>query len=140
MSGQNGSAGYQSADEDLGMALSQTTLDELQVYASKASRMDGKNNPMLMDVLSSYCAGALLRLEEGEAVKSYKHLQRDITKYNKEIRKAQREAETKAQAKAEEEAKAKVKAEAEAQAKAKAEDDAKTKYEYSYIMCRLTRR
>ena len=87
---------------------------------------------MLMDVLLLYCAGALLRLEEGEAVKSYKHLQRDITKYNKEIRKAQRGAETKAQAKAEEEAKAKVKAEAEAQAKAKAKADAKAKYEYSY--------
>ena len=87
---------------------------------------------MLMDVLSSFCAAALLRLEEGEVVRLPKTLMKDIEKYNRVIRKAQREAETKAQAKAEEEAKAKVKAEAEAQAKAKAKADAKAKYEYSY--------
>ena len=99
------------------------TLDELQVYATKPPRKDGKNNSMLTDVISKFCAAALLRLESGEVVRLPKTLMKDIEKYNRIIRKAQREAETKAQAKTDGEAKAKVKVEAEAQAKAKAKQD-----------------
>ena len=115
-SGQESSAGYEDAEEDPGMALTKTTLDELQVYATKVAMKDGKNNEMLMDVISKFCAAALLSLENGEVIKVSVSLKKDIDKYNREIRKGK--------AKAEEEAKALVKAEAEAKAKAEAEAQA----------------
>ena len=98
------------------MAFPQQTLDDLQVFATKPPRMDDKNNPMRMDVLSAYFAAGLLRLEKGETIVVLKKIVSEINKYNAAIRKEMAEKE----AKAEEEAEARVKAEAEAEAQAEA--------------------
>ena len=83
------------------------------MYATKPPRKDDKNNEMLMDVISKFCAAALLSLENGEVIKVVTSLKKDIEKYNRAIRKGK--------AKAEEEAKPLVKTEAKAKAKAEAE-------------------
>ena len=98
------------------MALPQSTLDDLQVYATKPPRKDDKNNPMRMDVLSAYFAAGLLQLEKEDTIVLNKKLVSEITKHNAAIRKEMAEK----KAKAEEEAEARVKAEAEAEAQAEA--------------------